>query len=383
MTTRRLRFAMIGGGPGAMIGPIHRLAARLDDRWQLVAGALSSVSERASLGAEECRIAPDRSYTDWRDLIATEAQRPADDRIDAVAIVTPNFLHAGPAIAALEAGFHVICDKPVTSTWQDALAIKRAVENTGKRFVLTHTYSGYPMVREMKAMIAAGAIGKVRVVQSQYAQDWLAESIERDGNKQASWRTDPAKSGAGGALGDIGTHAYHLGAFVTGLRAEALCADLASFGDARQLDDNAHIMLRYSDGVKGMMWLSQIAPGKGNQLRLGVYGSEGSIEWDQEHPNQLRFTALGRAPTIIERGGPAIIGGYVMRLPSHHPEGYIEAFAQLYTDAADLILGGGESASPSMLPTIDDGLEGLKFVSGAVRSHGEERWIPYDDWVPA
>ncbi|UAK23713.1 Gfo/Idh/MocA family protein [Sphingomonas nostoxanthinifaciens] len=382
MAARRLRYAMIGGGPGAMIGPIHRLAARLDDRWELVAGALSSDPARAARGAVECRIAPERSHADWRALIASEAAR-GEDRIDAVVIVTPNHLHAAPAVAALEAGFHVICDKPIAATLSDALAIERAAHAAKRAFVLTHTYSGYPMVRMMRAMVSEGRLGTIRTIQLQYAQDWLARTIETGDNKQAAWRTDPARSGAGGALGDIGTHAYHLGGFVTGLQAEAVFSDLSAFGEGRTLDDNAHILLRYAGGAKGMMWLSQIAPGKGNQLRIGVYGSEAGVEWDQENPNQLRYTVIGAPSVTLERGGPGGLGGDATRTPAHHPEGYLEAFAQLYSDAADLIVGFDDpdaSGQASMLPGIEDGIEGLRFVAGAVAAHAAERWIERTNW---
>lgn len=383
MTGRRLRYAMIGGGPGAMIGPIHRIAARLDDRWELAAGALSSDPARAAQGAAECRIPTDRSYADWKTLIATEAARRAD-RIDAVVVVTPNHLHAGPAIAALDAGFHVICDKPLAVSLEEGLAIAQAVARSGRQFVLTHTYSGYPMVREMKAMVAAGALGQLRTIQLQYAQDWLTEPLEREDNKQAAWRTDPARSGAGGALGDIGTHAYHLASFVTGRRAEALCADLSSFGEGRTLDDNAHLLLRYSDGVKGMLWASQVAPGKGNQLRLALYGSEGGVEWDQEQPNQLRYTRVGSPAVILERGGAAGYGGYTTRLPAHHPEGYLEAFGQVYSDAADLILardaGAAPNGSAASLPGIEDGIEGIRFIAAAVASNRAQAWLARKDW---
>lgn len=383
MIRRRLRYAMIGGGPGAMIGPIHRIAARLDDRWELVAGALSSDPTRAAEGAADCRIPADRGYADWRTLIAGETAR-SEDRIDAVAIVTPNHLHAGPAIAALDAGFHVICDKPLAASLEDGRAIARAVERSGRAFVLTHTYSGYPMVREMKAMVEAGALGRLRTIQVQYAQDWLTAPLEREDNKQAAWRTDPARSGAGGALGDIGTHAYHLSGFVTGLRAEALCADLSSFGEGRTLDDNAHMLLRYPGGVKGMLWASQVAPGKGNRLQLGLYGSEGGVEWDQEQPNQLRYTSVGSPAVILERGGAGGVGGYMTRLPAHHPEGYLEAFAQLYSDAADLIAarqaGTAPTGAAAALPGIEDGIEGIRFVAAAVASSRAQAWLARAEW---
>lgn len=381
-TPRRLRYAMIGGGPGAMIGPIHRIAARLDDRWELVAGALSSDPDRAAQGAAECRILPDRSYADWRSLIAAEAAR-GDDRIDAVAIVTPNHLHAAPAIAALEAGFHVICDKPLAATIEEGLAIARAVAASGRAFVLTHTYTGYPMVRHMRAMVESGLLGTLRIVQAQYAQDWLTPPLEQQDNKQAAWRTDPARSGGGGALGDIGTHAYQLASYVTGLRADALCADLDAFGEGRRLDDNVHLLLRYPGGVKGMLWATQVAPGKGNQLKLGLFGSEGGVEWDQENPNQLRFTRMGEPTRIIERGNDSMgIGGYTTRLPGHHPEGYLEAFAQLYADAADLILAkeSGAETGGVDLPGIEDGLEGMRFIAGAIASSAAGAWLARDQW---
>ncbi|WIW90398.1 Gfo/Idh/MocA family oxidoreductase (plasmid) [Sphingobium sp. V4] len=382
MTARRLRYAMIGGGPGAMIGPIHRIAARLDDRWELMAGALSSDPQRAAQGAADCRIAPDRSYADWQSLIAAEAARDRD-RIDAIVIVTPNHLHAAPAIAALEAGFHVICDKPMASSLDEAQAMARAAQASGRAFILTHTYAGYPMVRQMRAMVKSGLLGQLRIIQAHYAQDWLATPLEQQDNKQAAWRTDPARSGGGGALGDIGTHAYHLASFVTGLQAEALCADLSAFGEGRRLDDNVHLLLRYPDGVRGMLWATQVAPGKGNQLRLSLFGSAGGVEWDQEFPNQLRYTPIGEPSRILERGNDLMgIGGYTTRLPGHHPEGYLEAFAQLYSDAADLILAGDVGCpffEPS-LPGIEDGVEGMRFIAAALASDRTGAWLPRSAW---
>jgi predicted dehydrogenase len=382
MTARRLRYAMIGGGPGAMIGPIHRIAARLDDRWELVAGALSSDPQRAAQGAADCRIAPDRSYADWQSLIAAEAARD-QDRIDAIVIVTPNHLHAAPAIAALEAGFHVICDKPMASSLDEAQAMARAAQASGRAFILTHTYAGYPMVRQMRAMVQSGLLGKLRIIQAHYAQDWLATPLEQQDNKQAAWRTDPARSGGGGALGDIGTHAYHLASFVTGLQVEALCADLSAFGEGRRLDDNVHMLLRYPDGVRGMLWATQVAPGKGNQLRLSLFGSAGGVEWDQEFPNQLRYTPIGEPSRMLERGNDLMgIGGYTTRLPGHHPEGYLEAFAQLYSDAAEQILAL-DAAAPSStpaLPGIEDGVEGMRFITAALVSNRRRAWLPRSLW---
>lgn len=297
MTARRLRLAMIGGGPGSMIGPIHRIAARIDDRYELVAGALSSDPVRATQGARESRIAPDRSYDDWRRMIAVEAGRPAEDRVDVIAVVTPNHLHAAPVIAALEAGFHVLCDKPLAAGLDEALAMQRAVELADGLFALTHTYAGYPMVRQMRAMVASGVLGTLRIVNASYTQDWLTQPLEAEGNRQAEWRTDPARSGAGGALGDIGTHAIHLAQFVSGLRVKSLCADLSSFGAGRVLDDNAHILLRYNEGVKGMLWATQVAPGRGNQLILGVWGERGAWNGIRKIP-----TGCASRPRASQRG---------------------------------------------------------------------------------
>lgn len=379
---RRLRYAMIGGGPSSFIGPVHRIAARIDDRWELVAGAFSSDPARSARAGVECHIAPERAYPGWQAMIATEAARAADDRIDAVAIVTPNHLHAAPAIAALEAGFHVICDKPLATSVDEGHRIAEAVSRSGRQFVLTHVYAGYPMVREMRRLVRSGALGTIRIIRAEYAQDWLTQPLEREGNKQAEWRSDPHRSGPAGALGDIGTHAFHLATFVTGLEAEAMCADLSSFGAGRQLDDNAHILLRYPNGVRGTLWASQVAPGRGNRLWLGVYGSEGGVEWSQEEPNTLRFTRIGEAPQMIERGSLACTAGnYLTRAPGGHPEGWLEAFAQIYTDAADLILASPQDRTASLAPQIEAGLEGMAFISGALKSNARQGWLAREEWA--
>jgi len=382
LMARRLRYAMVGGGTGSFIGPVHRIAARIDDRWELVAGAFSSNPARSAEVSTECHIAAERAYPDWQSMIAAEAARPAAERIDAVAIVTPNHLHAAPAIAALDAGFHVICDKPLAASFEEGRRIAEAVSRSGRLFVLTHVYTGYPMVREMRRLVQSGALGTIRIVRAEYAQDWLTRPLEREGHKQAEWRSDPQRSGPAGALGDIGTHAFHLASFVTDLQAEALCADLSSFGAGRQLDDNAHILLRYPTGVKGTLWASQVAPGRGNRLWLGVYGSEGGVEWSQEEPNTLRFTRIGEAPQRIERGNPACTAGnYVTRAPRGHPEGWLEAFAQIYTDAADLITGSTEDRAASLAPQIEAGLDGMAFISGALRSNARNAWLSRDEWT--
>ncbi len=290
-SSRRIRLGMVGGGPGAFIGPVHRLAARMDDHYDFVAGAFSSDPERSRLAGIACRIDPDRAYPSWQAMVEGERNRP--DGIDAVAIVTPNNLHYAPAKAFLEAGVHVICDKPLTMTAAEATDLVQTVRRTGLVFGVTHTYAGYPMVRQAKSMVAAGELGTIRVIQAEYAQSWLTETIEATGQKQAAWRTDPAQSGAGGCLGDIGTHAYHLAGYVVGLKAEAIAAELSAFGEGRRLDDNVSMMLRYEGGARGMLWASQVAPGEINGMRLRIFGSKGGLAWQQEQPNELIFTRHG------------------------------------------------------------------------------------------
>ena len=370
----KLKLGMVGGGQGAFIGGVHRIAARLDGRWELVAGALSSDPGRARASAAELGIAPERAYTDFAAMALAEAAR--EDGIDAVAIVTPNHMHAGPAVAFLNAGIHVICDKPLAATAEDAQAIADAVAASGQRFILTHNYTAYPLIRQAREMVAAGELGEVRLVQVEYAQDWLAEDVR---NKQADWRTDPARSGAGGAVGDIGTHAFNLAGFVTGLAPEALAAELTSFVAGRQVDDNVQVMLRYPGGARGALWASQVAIGNENALRLRVYGTKGGVEWDQEVPNTLRFTRFGQPPQVLTRGGPAATpaGQAVTRIPSGHPEGYLEAFATIYREAADLIQAGG-AARAADLPGIDAGLAGMRFIAACIESSRQNAaWVTF------
>ncbi|WP_323021542.1 Gfo/Idh/MocA family oxidoreductase [Pararhodobacter sp.] len=377
----RIPLGMVGGGADAFIGGVHRIAARIDDRFSLVAGALSSTPEKARASGAALGLDPARTYGSFAEMAEAEAARP--DGIRAVSIVTPNHMHYPAAKAFLERGIHVICDKPLTSTMQDAAALEAAVKASGALFILTHNYTGYPMVRQARAMVAAGQIGKIRVVQVEYPQGWMTESVEADGtNKQAVWRTDPARSGAGGATGDIGTHAYNLACFVTGLAAQELAADLQSFGPGRQLDDNGHVMLRFAEGARGMLWCSQVAPGHENGLRLRVYGEKGGLEWSQEEPNVLWFTPQGQPKQQIQRGGAGIWpeAAAVSRIPSGHPEGYLEAFATLYASAADAIraVEGGTSREDAMglLPGIADGMAGMNFVRACVESsRGNAAWV--------
>ena len=374
----RLSLGMIGGGEGAFIGAVHRMAARLDDRWTLVAGAFSSDTERSRAFGRGLGLGEDRCYGDWQQMARAEAARP--DRIDAVAIVTPNHLHHGPARAFIDAGIAVICDKPLTTSSADALDLEQAVARTGAPFVLTHNYSGYAMVRQMRAMVAAGALGSIRVVQAEYAQDWLARPLT--GNRQADWRGDPAQAGPGGALGDIATHAYHLATFVLGVAADQVSAETSRFVEGRRLDDDVQLRLRWTSGARGQLWASQIAIGSANGLRLRLYGANAGLEWSQEEPDMLRFTRLGEPPQILRRGGPGLSAAAeaATRIPAGHPEGYLEGFAQIYADAADLILAhktGKQAPETTLaLPGIVAGVEGMQFIEAAVRSAAADgRWI--------
>lgn len=368
---RRIRLGMVGGGQGAFIGAVHRIAARMDDQFTLVAGALSSDPVRAMASAAELGIAPDRAYVSFEDMARKEAARP--DGVEAVAIVTPNHLHAAPAIAFLKAGIHVICDKPLTLNLDQAQALADVARSSDKLFILTHNYTGHPMVRQARAMVAEGLLGDIRVVHAEYVQDWLTQNIEASGQKQADWRTDPARSGAGGAVGDIGTHAFNLLCFVTGLRPQSLCAELSSFVPGRKLDDDGQILLRFAGGARGMLWASQVAPGNENGLRLRVYGNKGGLEWSQEEPNHLWFTPFGEPKRLLTRSGAGAgsEAARVSRVPAGHPEGYLEAFATIYAEAARAIRVAqrGEAQPDDVVyPTIMDGLDGMKFIAAAVAS---------------
>lgn len=370
--SRRLRLGMVGGGEGAFIGGVHRLAARLDDRWELVAGAFSRDAERGRRSAAALHVAPDRAYADFRVMAQAEAARP--DGVDAVAIVTPNASHHAIARAFLDAGIHVICDKPMTTSLADAVDLQRAVAASGRIFALTHNYTGYPMVRHARALVAAGAIGAVRVVQVEYPQDWLATPVEASGQKQAAWRVDPAQAGPAGSLGDLGTHAHNLAEFVTGLSVESVAAQRSAFVRGRRVDDDAQAMLRFAGGARGMLWCSQVAPGNENALRLRVYGAAGGLEWAQEAPNQLRFAPLGEAPRQLARGAGALgeAAAHATRLPAGHPEGYIEAFAQIYADTAEQIAARIEGRAPDpaalLVPGVAEGLRGMAFLAAAIAS---------------
>ncbi|MGH6990545.1 MAG: Gfo/Idh/MocA family protein [Stellaceae bacterium] len=372
MAQRRLRLGFVGGGPESFIGPVHRMAARLDDRYKIVAGALSRDPARARTAADAIHLAHDRAYDDYRAMAAAEAARP--DGIDVVAIVTPNHLHDAVAAAFLDAGIHVICDKPMAVAMAAAQNLAARVRRTGLVFGLTHNYTGYPMVREARAMVEAGALGPIRLVRSEYVQDWLATAIEATGQKQAAWRADPALAGPAGCLGDIGTHAYHLAGFVTGLDCEEIAAELSRFVPGRRLDDNVEVLLRYRGGARGTLWASQVAPGHANDLSLRIYGEKAGLAWRQEDPERLWLTPLGEAPRLIRRGGPGNIvpGAYASRVPTGHPEGFIEAFAQLYADFAEQITAHLEKRAPDpaalLAPGVEAGLDTARFVAAALDS---------------
>ncbi|WP_432722146.1 Gfo/Idh/MocA family oxidoreductase [Jeongeupia wiesaeckerbachi] len=378
MRGRRLRLGMVGGGQGGYIGAVHRLAARIDDAYELVAGALSSDPARAAASAADLRLDPARSYTDFRDMARLEAARA--DGIDVVAIVTPNHLHAPVATAFLEAGIHVICDKPLAMSLAEGEALAALARSKNRLFALTHTYSGYPLVRHARALVAAGELGDIRIVQVEYAQDWLSEPVEQAGNKQAGWRTDPARAGPAGCLGDIGTHAYQLAAFVSGMLPSELAAELHTFVPGRRIDDHVQMMLRYANGARGMLWASQVASGEENALTLRVYGSKAGLSFDQQRPNELWLTPQSGYAGCITRGrADSEVAAHASRVPAGHPEGYLEAFAQLYADAALQIAaidaGDPIPAVASWLTTVDDGLAGHRFIDAVLQSHAQGgRW---------
>ena len=368
----RIRLGMVGGGRGAFIGAVHRIAARIDDQYELVAGCFSADPDKSAASAADLGVA--RSYGSFAEMAAKESRRK--DGIEAVAIVTPNHMHAPVALEFLKRGIHVICDKPLTATLPEAKKLARAAEASGVVFALTHNYTGYPMIRQAAAMVQAGDLGDIRLVNVEYAQDWLAEPLEAMGQKQADWRTDPARSGAGGSTGDIGTHAFNLANFVSGLTLAELSADLQSFVAGRRVDDNGHVLLRYTSGARGMLWCSQVAAGCENALRLRIYGTKAGIEWEQENPNYLWVTPLGAPRYRLTRGGSGTgdAAARMSRIPAGHPEGYLEGFANIYAEAARAIVArrdGTALDAAVTFPGLKEGLEGVAFVDACVRSSGK------------
>jgi predicted dehydrogenase len=367
----RIRLGMVGGGQGAFIGAVHRIAARIDDQYDFVAGALSADPDRAMASGAELGLDPKRTYTDFQKMASRE--RRLKDGIEVVSIVTPNHMHYPIARAFLRAGIHVICDKPMVTSTRQAKALQKLVAESGLIFALTHNYSGYPMVRQARDMVASGELGEIRVVQVEYPQDWLTEKLEDSGQKQAEWRTDPARSGGGGCVGDIGTHAYQLASFVSGLELDALCADLTTFVDGRLVDDNVNVLMRFKGGARGMLWASQVAPGNENALRLRVYGTKGGLDWAQEDPNYLWHTPFGAPKRLLTRGGAGSgdVAGRVTRVPPGHPEGYLEGFATIYSETAAAIRAARTGAKPDgqvQFPNVDDGVAGVAFIEATLRS---------------
>lgn len=379
--TRRLRYGMVGGGEGAFIGAVHRHAMALDHRYAWVAGALSATPEKARRSALALGLAEDRAYPTWQAMLEAERSRPAGERIDVVVIVTPNDVHHPVAAAFADAGFHVVCDKPLARTSAEAEDLVATAARTGVVFGVTYTYAGYPMVKEARRLVREGRLGAVRKVVVGYHQAWLATRVEATGAKQAEWRTDPARSGPAGAIGDIGSHAEHLAATVTGLEIEAVCADLTAFVPGRALDDDGSLLLRFVGGARGVVLASQVAVGHENDLELRVYGETGSLRWRQEDPNALWYAPLD-GPVQLLRRGNAYLGDaarHASRIPSGHPEGYLEAFANLYTEIADAIerhARGGDPAGD--YPTVTEGARGVRFIERTVASAASDaKWTPF------
>ncbi|WP_378172315.1 Gfo/Idh/MocA family protein [Aquimarina sp. SS2-1] len=377
----RLKMGMVGGGIGSFIGDVHRKAASIDGMIDLVSGAFSSSKEKSLASAKELGIPDDRAYGSFEEMIKKEAKLPEEKRMDFVAIVTPNHMHFPPAKMALEHGFHVICDKPLSLTLDEAIELEKIVSSSGKVFALTHNYTGYPMVKQAKAMIAKGDLGTIRKINVHYLQGWLSTAVEKTGQKQAAWRVDPKRSGIGGALGDIGTHAENLIEYITGTQIEAIAADLSAYGEGRSLDDDGNILLRFENGAKGIMSFSQIATGEENNLGVKIYGTKGSVEWYQENPNQLITKWLDKPKQIYTPGGNSTYpesSAYV-RIPAGHPEGYLEGFANIYRSFAKELLGvknGKDISTNPNFPTVIDGVRGMKFIYAAVESSkNNASWI--------
>lgn len=368
----KLRMGMIGGGIGSFIGDVHRKAATLDGLIELVCGAFSSTPEKSKASGHGLSLPEDRCYGSFQEMILKEKALPENLRMDFVAIVTPNHMHFAPAKLALENGFHVVCDKPMTLTIDEAKELEQIVKSTGLLFALTHNYPGSPMIKQAKAMVQNGDLGAIRKVQVQYLQGWMATAVENSDNKQAAWRVDPAKSGVGGALGDIGTHAHNLVEYITGIHVKELAADLGRFGKGRVLDDDGNILLRLENGAKGIMSISQIATGEENNLSIRVYGEKGSLEWNQENPNELTTRWLDKPKMIFTPNGHELYPHALAasRIPAGHPEGYLEAFANVYKNFAKHLnaLKAKTNIENPDYPTVSDGIRGVKFIHAAVES---------------
>lgn len=386
MTTlnRKITFGQIGGGQGSFIGAVHRRAAISDGLTELVAGAFASTPEKAKASGQALLIADARNYGSWQEMLEKESALPVGERIDFVNIVTPNHMHFEPALAFVQAGFHVVLDKPMVHTSEQAQALVAAVEKQGVIFGVTHNYTGYPMVKEARAWINAGRLGEIQRVVVEYPQGWLLHKLEDEGAKQAEWRTDPKRSGIAGAVGDIGSHGENLVSYMTGLELESLCADLTTFVPGRQLDDDASVLLRFTNGARGVLWCSQIAAGEENGLNIRVYGTKAGLEWHQEHPNWLYFKDPAGPMQVYKRGNGYLgeAAAHNSHLPSGHPEAFFEAFGNLYMNITNTIrarLAGNEPTTLDLdFPTVHDGARGVKFIEKVVESsRSTEKWLPF------
>lgn len=382
---RKLRMGMVGGGNGAFIGAVHRLAALMDGQIELVCGCFSTNPENSLSSGKSYYLPENRVYKTYQQMFENEIRLPEGDRMDFVTIVTPNFAHFGPAMMALENGFNVVIDKPITFTLDEALQLQAKLQETGLLLALTHTYSGYPAVKQAKQMVAEGQLGKIRKIYVEYPQGWLSSKLEDTGNAQASWRTDPKRSGKAGAMGDIGTHAHHLAEYITGLKTTELCADLNVFVPGRLLDDDGSVLLRFDNGAKGVLMASQIAAGEENALKIRVYGDKGGLEWAQHEPNTL-IAKWSTKPTEIYRVGTGFMGSAAVantRTPGGHPEGYLEAFANIYRNFSFALRAklNGEQPQPEWLdyPDIEDGIRGMKFIDAVVKAgyNDDVKWVPF------
>ncbi|MDP4128622.1 MAG: Gfo/Idh/MocA family oxidoreductase [Bacteroidota bacterium] len=381
---RKLRMGMVGGGKDAFIGAIHRIAANMDGLIELSCGALSIHADVAKASGEMLFLAPERTYLNYEEMLEKESKMPADKRIDFVTIVTPNFAHFAPAMLALEKGFHVVIEKPITFTLEEAQLLKKKVEETGLVLCLTHTYSGYPMVKQARYMVQNGVLGKVRKIWVEYPQGWLSRKTEREGNVQAAWRTDPKKSGKSGCMGDIGTHAAHLAEYISGLKITRLCADLSIMVEGRALEDDGNVLLKFDNGAAGVLMASQVAAGEENSLKIRIYGEKGGLEWAQQEPNTLIVKWLDQ-PTQILRAGVGYkeplssFATHNLRTPGGHPEGYLEAFGNIYHNFAQTLTARIDGTTPSAesldFPGVDDGIRGMKFIDNVVASAAsKEKW---------
>ena len=375
---------MIGGGKNAFIGAVHRIAANMDGLIELVCGAFSSHPDNARESGKALFLPEDRIYLSYQEMLDKESRLPAGQRMDFVVIVTPNHLHFAPAMMALDKGFHVVLDKPMAFSLDEALQLKKKVEETGVLLLLTHTYSGYPLVKQARAMFKDGVFGKIRKIYVEYPQGWLSRLSEKDGSKQAEWRTDPARSGKSGAMGDIGTHAAHLAEYISGLKITQLCADLSIMVPGRALDDDGNVLLRFDNGATGVLVASQVAAGEENPLKIRIYGENGGIEWAQQEPNTLLVKWLDQ-PTQIYRAGNGYLSAaakYNTRTPGGHPEGYLEAFANLYRNFAITLMARIDGVTPPKealdFPGVEDGVRGMAFIDNLIRSNqSTQKWTDF------